>query len=247
MHLCRVVIKGYRSLAFVDIAIADKATCIIGENNTGKSCFVQALRLCLDVDFSSAFRSLQKDDVHSSIDQTAPFQVLVGVEFTGYEASDNEVAMLHGTQLGGGRARIFYRFRPKRLVRDALSSGEREPGSLTPDDFGWNSMAVAMPRSISQTSSGTRTMTRLVRARLAYNIFKPTGSSFYMRCGTSKATLLRCGALSLIRLIEASKIGTAEQDALIAAVQQANDAIEGAPAVKGIAQAIRRRPQGGDG
>lgn len=41
-----------------------------------------------------------------------------------------------------------------------------------------------------------------------------------------------------MRLIEASKIGAAEQGALIAAVQAANDAIEASPTVENIADAI---------
>jgi putative ATP-dependent endonuclease of OLD family len=109
MQLSRVVVKGYRSLNYVDIPINEKSTCIIGENNTGKSNLVQAIRLCLDVNLSSNYRSLIKEDIHCDIDQSKPFQVLVGVEFTGFEGNDPEVAMLHGTQLGDGRARIFYR------------------------------------------------------------------------------------------------------------------------------------------
>ncbi|WP_292401774.1 AAA family ATPase [Mesorhizobium sp.] len=192
MHLSRVVIKGYRALGNVDVAIAEKATCVIGENNTGKSCFVQALRLCLDVDFSSAFRSLQKDDIHSDIDQTAPFQVLVGVEFTGYQASDNEVAMLHGTQLGDGRARIFYRFRPKTVVREALSSGERAPDSLTLDDFGWELFGGGNPAVDLADSNGTPTTMKSALGRLACNICRLTGSFSSTPCATSRAILPKC-------------------------------------------------------
>ena len=49
MQLNRIVIKNYRSLKFVDVLVAERTTCIIGENNTGKSNLVQALRLCLPV------------------------------------------------------------------------------------------------------------------------------------------------------------------------------------------------------
>ena len=79
----------------MDVGLKEKATCIIGENNTGKSNLIQAIRLCLDVNLSSAYRSLLKEDIHCDIDQTKPFQVLVGVEFTDFAGSDPEVAMLH--------------------------------------------------------------------------------------------------------------------------------------------------------
>ena len=137
MQLSRIVIKGYRSLKFLDIPIVEKSSCIIGENNTGKSNLVQALRLCLDVNLSSSYRSLLKDDVHCEIDQNKPFQVLIGVEFTDFEDNDAEVAMLHGTQIGGGRARIFYRFRPKRPVREALEGKHLADDSLTLADYSW--------------------------------------------------------------------------------------------------------------
>lgn len=238
MHLSRVVIKGYRALGDIDVSITEKATCVIGENNTGKSCFIQALRLCLDVDFSSAFRSLQKDDIHCDIDQTGPFQVLVGVEFTGYQANHNEVAMLHGTQLGDGRSRIFYRFRPKTLVREALSLGERAPDSLTLDDFGWELYGGGNP-AVDLAAFEWDTDNDEVGARsVGLQYLQAYRVVFLHALRDVESDLAERRRSPLIRLIEASKVGTAEQNALIAAVQAANDAIEGSPAVKGIAQAI---------
>jgi putative ATP-dependent endonuclease of OLD family len=79
---------------------------------------------------------LTKDDVHSGIDQSQPFQVFIGVEFTDFEGNENEEALLHGTQIGGNRARIFYRFRPKRLNREALARGELEGQPISLEDYG---------------------------------------------------------------------------------------------------------------
>ena len=103
----------------MDVALEGPTTLVIGENNTGKSCFIYALRLCLDVGLPSSLRALTKDDVYCDIDQTKPFQVFVGVEFTDFDGNENEEALLHGTQIAKNRARIFYRFRPKRRVREA--------------------------------------------------------------------------------------------------------------------------------
>lgn len=238
MHLSRVVVKGYRSLDFADFAIREKATCVIGENNTGKSCLMQAIRLCVDVDLSSAFRSLQKDDIHSEIDQSAPFQVLIGVEFTGYEAKDNEVAMLHGTQLGDGRARIFYRFRPKSLVRDALVSGERQPDSLTLEDYGWELYGGGNP-AVDLTQIEWDTDNDEIGARsVGLQYLQAYRVVFLHALRDVEGDLSDMRRSPLIRLIEASKIGAAEQSALIAAVQAANVAIETSPTVENIAKAI---------
>lgn len=75
--------------------------------------------------------------LHCEIDQSQPFQVLFGVEFTDFEGNENEEALLHGTQIGDNRARIFYRFRPKRLIREALTRGELAGVPIALDDYGW--------------------------------------------------------------------------------------------------------------
>jgi putative ATP-dependent endonuclease of OLD family len=99
VRLSRVVIKNFRSLQTVDVALTDATTVVIGENNTGKSCFLHAIRLCLDVGLSSTFRQLTKEDVYCGVDQNQPFQVLVGVEFTGFAGNENQEAMLHGMEI----------------------------------------------------------------------------------------------------------------------------------------------------
>ncbi len=137
MQLSRIVIKNFRSLQAVDVQVAARTTCLIGENNTGKSNLIHALRLCLDVTLSSAYRALVKDDIHCDVDQSEPFQVLIGVEFTGFRGRENEEAMLHGTQIGDDLARLFYRFRPKRAVRETITARSRAPNTLTLADYAW--------------------------------------------------------------------------------------------------------------
>jgi len=57
MQPSRIVVKGYRSFGFLDVAVADRAACVSGENNTGKSNLIQALRLCVDVNLSNSYRA----------------------------------------------------------------------------------------------------------------------------------------------------------------------------------------------
>jgi len=138
LKLSRIVIKNLRAIQTLDIPITEAATVVIGENNAGKSTLLHAIRLCLDVTLSSAFRALGKEDVHCAVDQTKPFQVLVAVEFTGFAGNENEEALLHGTQIGPDRARLYYRFRPKRLIREVIAANELDR-PLTPRcrDFGY--------------------------------------------------------------------------------------------------------------
>lgn len=80
MYISRVVIRNSRSFEHLDVAIGPGTSCVIGENNTGKSNFLHAIRLCIDAELSSAFRSLTPNDIHSAIDITHPNQVLIALE-----------------------------------------------------------------------------------------------------------------------------------------------------------------------
>ena len=219
------------------MALAAATSLVIGENNTGKSTFIHALRLCLDVGLSSSFRMLAKDDVYSAIDQTRPFQVLVGVEFTGFEGNENAEALLHGTQIGENRARIFYRFRPKRMVREILKRNElaRE---LSLDDFGWELFGGGNPEldlngiewdTENQDIGATSVGLQYLQSFLV--VFLPALRDVEADLQHSRKSIL-------MKLIEASNIDTAEQQVLINAVSAANEQIESSPTIQSIAASI---------
>jgi AAA15 family ATPase/GTPase len=64
------------NIKHLDVTISQPCTCVIGENNTGKSNFLHAIRLCIDAGLSSAYRSLIPTDIHSTVDISEPSQVL---------------------------------------------------------------------------------------------------------------------------------------------------------------------------
>lgn len=236
MYLSRIVIKNYRSLKAVNVPIAPGSSVVIGENSVGKSNLFQALRICLDVQLSSTFRSLQKEDIHCHIDQTGPFQVLIGVELSGFQGNENEEALLHGTEIDANRARLFYRFRPKRAVREALSRDEYE-GPLTLDDFGWELAGGGNPQvDLTEIEwddelgdlGATNVGLQYLQSYLV--VFLPALRDVEADLQTRRSTLAR--------LIEASQINVAEQNALIDAVKAANDEIEASPTIQTIAGAI---------
>lgn len=76
MRISRIVIKNFRSFELLDVALSSATTCVIGENNTGKSNFLHAIRLCIDASLSSTYRSLIPRDIHSTVDISYPNQVL---------------------------------------------------------------------------------------------------------------------------------------------------------------------------
>jgi putative ATP-dependent endonuclease of OLD family len=145
MRLSRVVIKNFRSFAHADVAIPDGTTCIIGENNTGKSNFLHAIRLCIDAGLPSTYRALIPTDIHSAVDISQPSQVLVGLEVTDFAGKTNELALVGAWQSKPGLARVMYRFRPKLSVREDLETEEKKPGELARDDYQWEITAGGEP------------------------------------------------------------------------------------------------------
>lgn len=130
MRISRIVIKNFRSFELLDVALSSASTCVIGENNTGKSNFLHAVRLCLDASLSSTYRSLIPRDIHCAIDISHPDQVLIGLEFVDFVGKTNEEALVGAWQCEPGRARLMYRFRPKLAVREDLAENRAgRPGA----------------------------------------------------------------------------------------------------------------------
>lgn len=237
MHISRIVIQNYRSLEAVDVPVSPGPTVVIGENNTGKSNFIHALRLCVDAGLSSSYRSLLKEDVFCRVDQTKPFQVLVGVEFSDFEGNENEEALLVGSGIGNGKARIFYRFRPKRLIREALASGDHD-GDLTLDDFSWELSAGGNPAVDLTQITWDVELADIAATSYSLNNLQEYVVAFLPALRDVEADLQHGRRSTLARLIDSLAIPKSEQDTLIALVQAANDAIEATPTVRDVAAAI---------
>lgn len=237
MRLSRLVIKNLRAIQALDIPITEASTVVIGENNTGKSTFIHGIRLCLDVTLSSAFRTLTKEDVHCTVDQTTPFQVLVAVEFTGFQGNENEEALLHGTQIGPDRARLFYRFRPKRLIREAFAADELSR-ALTLDDFGWELFGGGNPAIDIADVEWFHENADLGATSVGLQILQSYLVVFLPALRDVEADLQQFRRSPLIKLIEASEIHLNEQASIVDAVKAVNAQIEGSPSIKQLAKSV---------
>ena len=109
MYISRIVIRNYRNFKHLDVILTNGVTCLIGENNTGKTNFFHGLRLAIDANLSSQYRKLTDQDVHSGIDLSKANQVLVSAEFTEYSKSVNEMALVGGYEVDENKARIHFR------------------------------------------------------------------------------------------------------------------------------------------
>jgi putative ATP-dependent endonuclease of OLD family len=237
LRLSRIVIKNFRSLQAVDVKLTDPTTVVIGENNTGKSCFLHAIRLCLDVGLSSAARQLTKEDVHCGVDQNLPFQVLVGVEFTGFAGNENEEALLHGMEIAPNRARLFYRFRPKRIVREQLARAQLVR-PLTLEDYGWELFGGGNPAWDLPLLEWHHENGDFNATDMRFQYLQAYLVHFLPALRDVEVDLAQSRRSPLMRLIEASDIGLPEQQALIDAVQATNQQIEASPTIRALADAI---------
>ena len=145
MRINRVVIRNFRSFGYLDVPISELTTCVTGENNTGKTNFLHAIRLCIDSALSSAFRSLLACDIHSGIDISHPNQVLIGLEINDFAGKINEESLVSAWQFRPNEVRLIYRFRPKKNVREDLELQKISPGSLSLEDYQWEITAGGDP------------------------------------------------------------------------------------------------------
>ncbi len=136
MHISRVVIRNFRNFAHLDVRLQDGVTCVIGENNTGKSNFLRALRLAVDVNLSSQFRQLLEHDIHSGTDLTEAGQVVVSAEFVGYDGEVKQQALLGPCEVEPNLARIHFRYRPTRTIREEIDAEIHDGQNLSlTDDY----------------------------------------------------------------------------------------------------------------
>jgi putative ATP-dependent endonuclease of OLD family len=139
MFISRLFIKNFRNLRHLDVSIGKGVTCLIGENNSGKTNLFHALRLVLDGNISAQRRRLQAEDLTAGLTFATPEHVLISVEFSDFAGRPNEEALPFTAVLENGSARISYRFRPKATVRDVfeqIPDGDPVP-KLKIDDYVW--------------------------------------------------------------------------------------------------------------
>ncbi|MFL5899079.1 MAG: ATP-dependent nuclease [Solirubrobacterales bacterium] len=126
MRLCHLEVTNFRNLASVDIEL-DGNTVIVGENRSGKSNLIEAVRLVLDPTLSSFQRTLTSEDFSDSLGPDpmgAGEMIEVSIEVDGFDDDGGLVAVLHRALIQGDpmKARLTYRFGPRE--KDLLQAGE---------------------------------------------------------------------------------------------------------------------------
>ena len=125
VRLSRIVVKNFRNLADIDVPLS-RHTVIVGENRSGKSNLLHAMRLVLDNTLSGDQRRLQPEDFWDGAPvgedtTTNDERVEVSLDITEFEDEPSVVATLSDALVSGDplTARLTYRWEPDPFVDDS--------------------------------------------------------------------------------------------------------------------------------
>lgn len=232
MYISRIVIKNFRNFRNVDIPVLPGPTCIIGENNCGKSNLLHAIRLVVDASLPARYRSLVEHDFTAGIDWSIPTQVLVAVEFSGFKGVPEEEALVGGWQTANGLALLTYRFRPRRNVRDEIAANIRPTSGLTLDDYEWELVGsgTADPALLDwATDSGVN---------IRSNELQQFEVSHLRALRDVEQDLKRQQVSPLQLILSVTDIPQIEKDAIVAAVRDANTNVTASASLRVLANTI---------
>jgi putative ATP-dependent endonuclease of OLD family len=120
MHICRVEIVNFRNFEHAVFECGQNVV-LLGENKTGKSNLLLALRLVLDPALPDSARKLRMEDIWDGIEEPGPEDgVKVSVDLTDFEEDENQLALLadHLVQPEPMVARLTYVWEPRKNLKE---------------------------------------------------------------------------------------------------------------------------------
>jgi len=234
MYLSRIVIRNFRNFALLDVKLQNGVTCVIGENNSGKSNLLHALRLALDTNFSSSYRALLPHDIHAEADFEIPNQVLISVEIVGYKNSINDTALFGGCEVKEDLARIHYRFRPRREVREEIANGDRDPAGLSlSEDYHYELTGGGAEDPV------TVEWDKDLGVALRFGDLQAFHIEYLPALRDVTSSLRNSFESPLGRVLGVSKFDDTEKETLVSILREANSAIEQQPTIEAAGMAIK--------
>jgi putative ATP-dependent endonuclease of OLD family len=233
MYISRIVIRNFRNFKHLDVYLHNGVTTVIGENNTGKTNLLHALRLVIDSSLSSNYRKLNEHDIHRGIDISMPQQVIISVEFSNYSERENECALVGCWEVREGVARLTYRFRPIRAVIEGIESQERAGDDLTLEDYHWEiTGGGASDPATVEWNEDLGSSVRFGDMQNFLLVFLPALRDVQRDLGQSTIS-------PLARLFAASNIPQDEKDQLVEIIRSANADVAGSPTIREAGDAIQ--------
>lgn len=237
MYIKRVVIKNFRNLKSIDLHLDPGLTCLVGENNSGKSNFIMALRLVLDTNYPNYFRKLSKEDFFSGTDISVPQQILISIQFTDFDSTDDESkikehALAHACCVDDEISQLCYRFRPKQVVRQAIESGERTD-DLIIEDYEWELVGGAVPDSDGTTKDlvDVEWDDEFSGGHVKFNALEAFCVTYLPAIRDVEDDLKRISSSPLHKLLEIQDISEVRKEALVSKIQKVNTEIVAEPEI----------------
>lgn len=127
MHISKIEIKNYRNFKDVSFSTNSKMV-IIGENKSGKTNLLQAIRLVLDDSLPDSKRYLEKNDFNFDINNPIENgeEITISIEFSKF-SDDNELLSIFCDYLiAKDIAKITYKYTPKpEIAEKKKKTGEK--------------------------------------------------------------------------------------------------------------------------
>lgn len=130
MHISKLTLINYRNFANATLRFGKGVNTIIGENGSGKTNVLRAIRLMLDDSMVRASYKLNDSDFYRGLGSWRGHWIIISVEFEEISADEAVQALfVHGTgvgQAGGDVERATYNliFRPNKQIRMNLAAIE---------------------------------------------------------------------------------------------------------------------------
>lgn len=233
MHISRIVIRNFRNFSHLDVNLNDGVTCVVGENNTGKTNFFRALRLAVDTNLSSQFRRLLPLDINSKADFSNASQVLISIEFAGYDTV-KERALIGNYEVEPGLARVHYRFRPRPQVREDIESEVLDGTNLNLSEHYWYEITGG-----GEQDPATVSWDEDLGTNVRFADFQAFKIEFLPALRDVTQSLRNNYESPLARILESTDIDQEERDDLVEILKAANEQIEEQPTLNQIGTDIK--------
>jgi putative ATP-dependent endonuclease of OLD family len=127
-HISRVQIINFRNFKKLDVRLSEKAV-IVGENASGKTNFIYALRLVLDPELPDSARKLTEEDFWDGLESPMKKgeEITITIDFQGFEDSESLLSILSDYQIPGAKtptARITYKYAPEVTLKKKTAEQE---------------------------------------------------------------------------------------------------------------------------
>ncbi len=122
MHISRLRLRNFRNFRNAEFRFSEGVNTLIGENASGKTNALQAIRLLLDDSLSRGAIRLRESDFNRTLESWKGEWIIISLEFDDLDASEGCQVIRHGVGHMDGTNSGTYTliFRPNKVIRKTL-------------------------------------------------------------------------------------------------------------------------------